>query len=227
MYNSANLKEDEKVKKSYIYIFLLFGFVNLFAEINRYDIKSGMVEYEILGKADGMEKGDTISGTSKLYFKDFGKIELLDEKIVQTIMGEKEEEHVISKIIGDKMLTVDFNDEVIYSQKLVLDEENFMQNIKNYESFVQMGAKNLGKEDVLGYKCDVWQLGEDKIWVHNSVPLKLINQSMGIIQIQQAKFVVFNIEIKDDKFKLPNFPIKPIEEIEGEIEGEVTDISNK
>ena len=227
MYNSANLKEDEKEKKSYIYIFLLFGFVNLFAEINRYDIKSGMVEYEILGKADGMEKGDTISGTSKLYFKDFGKIELLDEKIVQTIMGEKEEEHVISKIIGDKMLTVDFNDEVIYSQKLVLDEENFMQNIKNYESFVQMGAKNLGKEDVLGYKCDVWQLGEDKIWVHNSVPLKLINQSMGIIQIQQAKFVVFNIEIKDDKFKLPNFPIKPIEEIEGEIEGEVTDISNK
>ena len=227
MYNSANLKEDEKVKKSYIYIFLLFGFVNLFAEINRYDIKSGMVEYEILGKADGMEKGDTISGTSKLYFKDFGKIELLDEKIVQTIMGEKEEEHVISKIIGDKMLTVDFNDEVIYSQKLVLDEENFMQNIKNYESFVQMGAKNLGKEDVLGYKCDVWQLGEDKIWVHNSVPLKLINQSMGIIQIQQAKFVVFNIEIKDDKFKLPNFPIKPIEEIEGEIEGEVTDISSK
>ncbi len=215
------------MKKSYIYIFLLFGFVNLFAEINRYDIKSGMVEYEILGKADGMEKGDTISGTSKLYFKDFGKIELLDEKIVQTIMGEKEEEHVISKIIGDKMLTVDFNDEVIYSQKLVLDEENFMQNIKNYESFVQMGAKNLGKEDVLGYKCDVWQLGEDKIWVHNSVPLKLINQSMGIIQIQQAKFVVFNIEIKDDKFKLPNFPIKPIEEIEGEIEGEVTDISNK
>ena len=227
MYNSANLKEDEKVKKSYIYIFLLFGFVNLFAEINRYDIKSGMVEYEILGKADGMEKGDTISGTSKLYFKDFGKIELLDEKIVQTIMGEKEEEHVISKIIADKLLTVDFNDEVIYSQKLVLDEENFMQNIKNYESFVQMGAKNLGKEDVLGYKCDVWQLGEDKIWVHNSVPLKLINQSMGIIQIQQAKFVVFNIEIKDDKFKLPNFPIKPIEEIEGEIEGEVTDISNK
>ena len=215
------------MKKSYIYIFLLFGFVNLFAEINRYDIKSGMVEYEILGKADGMEKGDTISGTSKLYFKDFGKIELLDEKIVQTIMGEKEEEHVISKIIGDKMLTVDFNDEVIYSQKLVLDEENFMQNIKNYESFVQMGAKNLSKEDVLGYKCDVWQLGEDKIWVHNSVPLKLINQSMGIIQIQQAKFVVFNIEIKDDKFKLPNFPIKPIEEIEGEIEGEVTYISNK
>ncbi len=215
------------MKKSYIYIFLLFGFVNLFAEINRYDIKSGMVEYEILGKADGMEKGDTISGTSKLYFKDFGKIELLDEKIVQTIMGEKEEEHVISKIIADKLLTVDFNDEVIYSQKLVLDEENFMQNIKNYESFVQMGAKNLGKEDILGYKCDVWQLGEDKIWVYNSVPLKLINQSMGIIQIQQAKFVVFNIEIKDDKFKLPNFPIRPIEEIEGEIEGEETDISSK
>lgn len=226
MYNSANLKEEEMVEKlKYIFIFLLFGFINLFAETSRYEIKSGMVEYEILGKADGMEKGDTISGTSKLYFKDFGKVELLDEKIVQTIMGEKEEEHIISKIVSDNLFTVDFNDEVIYSQKLILDEENFMQNIKNYESFVQMGAKNLGKEDILGYKCDVWQLGEDKIWVHKSVPLKLINQSMGIIQIQQAKLAVFNIEIKDDKFKLPNFPVKPIEEIEGEIEGEEVNIS--
>ena len=41
-----------------------------------------------------------------------------------------------------------------------------------------------------------------------------------MIQIQQAKFAVFNIDIKDDKFKLPPFPIKPIEELVGEQEGD-------
>ncbi|MEZ4693151.1 MAG: hypothetical protein R2837_03970 [Aliarcobacter sp.] len=141
---------------------LVLGFVDLFANSNRYDIKSGIVEYEIVGNIQS-ENGSRLNGTSKLYFKDFGILELVDEKVVQTNMGEKEEERTISKIVNNKMLTVDFNDEVIYSQSLALDEENPVQNIKNYESFVQMGAKNLGTENILGYKCDVWQLGEDKI----------------------------------------------------------------
>ena len=211
-------------KIRYILIFLLVGFVDLFAA-NRYNIKSGIVEYEIIGNTEGGAKGDTISGTSKLYFKDFGNLELTDERIIQTIMGEKEEERTISKVVNEKLLTVDFNDEVIYSQKLVLDEENPIQNIKTYEAFIQMGAKNLGTEDILGYKCEVWQLGEDKIWVYNTVPLKQVSQSLGIVQIQQAKFAVFNIDIKDDKFKLPSFPVKPIEEIIGDGEGEFPNIS--
>ncbi|CAM3594924.1 hypothetical protein [Arcobacter aquimarinus] len=197
---------------------LVLGFVDLFANSNRYDIKSGIVEYEIVGNIQS-ENGSRLNGTSKLYFKDFGILELVDEKVVQTNMGEKEEERTISKIVNNKMLTVDFNDEVIYSQSLALDEENPVQNIKNYESFVQMGAKNLGTENILGYKCDVWQLGEDKIWIHNSVPLKLITKSLGITQIQEAKFAVFNVDIKNDKFKLPAFPVKVIEEIIGQ-EGE-------
>ncbi len=197
---------------------LVLGFVDLFANSNRYDIKSGIVEYEIVGNIQS-ENGSRLNGTSKLYFKDFGILELVDEKVVQTNMGEKEEERTISKIVNNKMLTVDFNDEVIYSQSLALDEENPVQNIKNYESFVQMGAKNLGTENILGYKCDVWQLGEDKIWIHNSVPLKLITKSLGITQIQEAKFAVFNVDIKNDKFKLPAFPVKVIEEMIGH-EGE-------
>ena len=114
-------------KVKYIFIFLLVGFVsNLFALTNRYEIKSGIVEYEIVGNAGSENNAEVIKGTSKLYFKDYGNLELIDEKIVQTIMGEKEEERTISKIVKDKMFTADFNDEVIYSQKLVLDEDNAM-----------------------------------------------------------------------------------------------------
>ena len=203
-------------KSKYIVIFLLVGLVNLVAEANRYDLKSGMVEYEIVGEGDVMGSPTTVTGTSKLYFKDFGNIELTDEKIQQTVKGDREEERIVSKIAADKVYTVDFIDEVIYIQKMVIDEENSALNIKNDESLISMGAKNLGTEEILGYKCDIWQLGEDKIWVYNSVPLKLISKSLGLVQIQEAKLAVFNIDIKDEKFKLPAYPIKLMDEIIGE-----------
>lgn len=203
-------------KSKYIVIFFLVGLVNLFAQTNRYDIKSGIVEYEIVGNGDVMGDATSVTGTSKLYFKDFGNLELTDEKIQQTVKGDREEERIVSKIAADKVYTVDFTDEVIYAQKMVIDEENSALNIKNNESFISMGAKNLGTEEVLGYNCDIWQLGEDKIWVYNSVPLKLISQSLGLVQVQEAKLAVFNIDIKDEKFKLPAYPIKSIDEIIGE-----------
>jgi hypothetical protein len=203
-------------KSRYVAIFLLLGFVSLFAQTNRYEVNSGMVEYEIIGSGDVMGSATTVSGTSKLYFKDFGNVELSDEKIQQTIDGDKEEERIVSKIMGDKIYTVDFTDQIIYTQKMVLDEEESTLNIKSKEAFISMGAKNLGTEEILGYKCDVWQLGEDRIWVYNSVPLKLISKSLGLVQIQEAKLAVFDIIIKDDKFKLPAYPQKPMDEIIGE-----------
>ena len=203
-------------KSKYIFIFLLVGVVNLFAAANRYDVKSGMVEYEIVGEGDVGGNSAALSGTSKLYFKDFGNVELTDEKIQQTVLGDKEEERMISKIMGDKIYTVDFTDEVVYTQKMVIDDENANLNVRNKEAFISMGAKNLGTEEILGYKCDVWQLGEDKIWVYNSVPLKIISKSLGLVQTQVAKLAVFDITIKEDKFKLPPFPIKAMDELIGE-----------
>jgi hypothetical protein len=209
------------VKKSkYIFIFLLVGVVNLFAAANRYEVKSGMVEYEIVGEGEVAGSPSTLSGTSKLYFKDFGNVELTDEKIQQTIMKDTDEERTVTKIMGDKIYTVDFADEVVYTQKMILDEEDPTVNIKNKEAFVSMGAKNLGVEKILGYNCDVWLLGEDKIWVYNSVPLKLVTKSLGLVQIQEAKLAVFNINIKEEKFKLPPFPVKAMEEIIGDGDNE-------
>lgn len=203
-------------KLKYVGIFLMLGVVSLFAQANRYDVKSGMVEYEIMGSGEVMGSVTTVSGTGKLYFKDFGNVELTDEKIQQTVLGDKEEERMISKIMGDKIYTVDFTDEVVYTQKMVIDDENANLNVRNKEAFISMGAKNLGTEEILGYKCDVWQLGEDKIWVYNSVPLKIISKSLGLVQTQVAKLAVFDITIKEDKFKLPPFPIKAMDELIGE-----------
>lgn len=198
-----------------IIIFLFIGLNNLFAQTNRYDIKSGIVEYDILGTTGN----STITGSSVLYFKDFGKLELVDERLIYKMANfDDEEKRNINKISKDKLYTVDFNDEIIYSQDLQIDKENPAENIKNKDSFTQMGAKFLGNENILGYKCDIWQLGEYKIWVYNSVPLKQITKTGDNEQLYIAKNANFNIDIKDNKFKLPNFPVKAIDIIisEGE-----------
>ena len=105
---------------------------------------------------------------------------------------------------------------------MVFDEENPFLNLKNSDTLISMGAKKIGSESVLGYKCDIWQLGEDKIWIYNTVPLKFVSKSLGLVQIQEAKLAVFNVDIKDDIFKLPPFPVKAIDDVlnigpEGEI----------
>ena len=201
-------------KSRYIFGFLLFGVVSLFADTNRYDVKSAIVEYAIVGSGDVMGTKATLTGTNKLYFKDFGKVELTDEKIVQEVEGDSEEEHTVTKIVGNKILNVDFNERVIYQQELIFeDAENAFLNLKNANTLVSLGAKKIGTETILGYKCDIWQLGEDKIWIYNTVPLKFVSKSLGLVQIQEAKLAVFNVDIKDDKFKLPPFPVKAVDDM--------------
>lgn len=204
--------------KKIAFTILLFSVCNLFAQNNRYDIKSGIVEYDILGTTNS--KDHTFSGSSILYFKDFGNLELFDEIITQKRGSIVEEERNTYKISKGKIYTADFNDEIIYSQDLSIDDENPIANTKNREAFKEMGAKFLGNENILGYKCDIWELGEYKIWVYNSVPLKQISKSLGVEQMQIAKNANFNIDIKDNKFKLPNFPVKAIDVIIGEGEEE-------
>jgi hypothetical protein len=117
-------------KSKYIFGFLLLGATSLFAQTNRYDVKSAIVEYQIVGSGEVMGEKATLSGTSKLYFKNFGDLELSEEKIVQSSNADEEEEHNITKIVGTKMYNVDFNEKVIYQQEMVQDEENPLLNLK-------------------------------------------------------------------------------------------------
>lgn len=191
-------------------LFSLLLLVNIsFSQTNRYEIKSGVVEYDILGFSKN--KNYELSGTSTLYFKDFGSVELVDEKLLKKEDGVLEEERNIQKIIKNKLYITNFDDETIYSQDLTLEDE--LSNIKNKDNLTQMGAKFLGNENILNYKCDIWELGEYKIWLYNSVILKQLSKFDDIEHLQIAKNANFNVKINDSKFKLPNFPIKKIDRI--------------
>jgi len=196
-----------------VFTILCFIPILLFGSTNRYSIKSGIIEYDILGE-DSISKDETV-GASKLFFKDFGNIELIDETTTYTNSKlqeeEQESERVIYKMLKDKQYVVDFNDEIIYSQKIELDEENSFLSIKNREAFIQMGAKFIGNEAILGFNCEVWELGSYKTWVYKGITLKQISKIDSKTQMIVARSAKFNIDIKDSNFKLPKFPIKAID----------------
>lgn len=204
--------------KNFIIVSILCA-SSLFAAQNKaYDIKSGIVEYAVV--AENPNKNDYIKGSSKLYFKDFGDLEITDTTMVQKVFDEEEKEREIVKIVKDTMYTVNFDDQMIYSSKIAADENGSSRFVLNKENLQKMGATFIGTESVLGYKCDIWQLGDDRIWTYNAVPLRQISKSSSGMQMQEAKIANFNIDIKDDKFKLPNFPIKQMDEIFINEEGE-------
>lgn len=197
------------MKRIFILLFVVVGLV--YAQTNRYDVKSAIVEYEISGGGSVMGGEATLSGVSSLYFKNFGDIEYQMEKSIQKIMGETEEVYNVSKLVGDKAYTVDFDEKIIYEQKLIIDDE--LLNVKNEKNLISMGATKIGKEKILGYDCDVWELGEEKISIYKSVPLKIESSSMGVTQVQKATSAKFDVEVSDKKIKLPDFPVKKVEEI--------------
>lgn len=207
--------------KFFLYTILLTQVI--FAQTNRYELKSAIVEYDIQGKSYIMGMEALIVGNASLYFKDYGNTEYTMEKTSQKVMGEKEDSYAITKVVNNTIYSVDFEEQVIYEQKLVLEDEySFIKNEKNLNS---MGANKIGKEKILGYECDIWQLGEEKIWVYKTVPLKIEASSMGIIQTQIAKNAKFDIEIPKEKFNLPKFPTKKVEDMFFEEQSEMPELS--
>ncbi len=197
---------------------VLLSVANVFASSKAYEVKSGIIEYAIV--AENQNNKDYIKGSSKLYFKDFGDLEISDTTMVQKIFDEEEKERTIVKISKESMFTVDFDDEIIYSSKIASDENGSSRLILNKENLQKMGASWIGNETILGYKCDIWQLGDDRIWTYNAVPLRQISKSSSGMQMQEAKIANFNVDIKDDKFKVPNFPVQQMDEIIINEEGE-------
>lgn len=196
------------MKKISLFVVLLFGVISLFADMKRYEIKSAQIQYEISGSGNMMGMPTKMSGTSSLIFKEYGNIEVTHEKFSQDIMGQKEITEDITKFDAGIVYSVNLEDKVIYKQKIPLDSDDPALSLKGKKSLEALGGKKLGTEKVLGYNCEIWELSGVKMWMYKSVPLKTETTTMGIKQIQVAKSVEFDISISDDKFKLPNYPIK-------------------
>ncbi len=189
-------------------------------KLKRYRVPSGMVEYKIKMYGNmgvGKVKGE---GTSKLYFKDYGAVELQEEQSEQiteiNMFGQKQVQkdkaHKMSKLDNGVSYSVDFKAKKIY--KMQDPAMGFFKSFKkgdmsgSMEDIMKsMGAKKIGTEKVLGYPCDVWEMKGVKMWMYKGVPLKTSTQMMGITYENQAVKAEFGGKVPDKYFRLPDYPV--------------------
>ena len=212
--------------KNLIVICLFMAFAscngNSQTKLKRYDVKSGTVKYEIT--ISGKVLGSTISGegTESLYFKDWGAIELLEEKSSQTtqtnIFGIKNSEttntHTMAKLDDGESYHVDFDKKQIFLRRdLAMDmtktyREDGDAGEVGKNMLESVGGKVIGVEKFLGYDCELWDVMGAKQWMYKGVVLKIEMTVMGITTIKKAKTAAFNDNIADKYFQLPDFPIQ-------------------
>ncbi len=188
-------------------------------DIKRYYIESGIIVYTTSISGTYISG----SGTSQLYFKKWGALELKDELSSQSIITilpngtqviTPNEVHRTSKIDNQNVYVVDYDKGYILSRKDPLIEYMRQNNLDALEAGKEM-IENLGgvrydDEDLLGYTCEVWEIWGVRQWVHKGITLKTVSNLAGISIIEEATSIQFDIAVADNNFDLPDMPLKNI-----------------
>jgi hypothetical protein len=199
-------------------------------KIKRYDVKSGIVKYKIT--TSGKVMGSTVngSGTESLYFKNFGALELVEEKSTKTtkmkFFGKEKVEttnvHIMNKLDNNMSYHVNFEQQIIIQSKdLAMDmmlQTNTDAGKAGKNMLESFGGKKIGAEIFKGYNCDIWDISGAKQWMYKGVVLKMEISIMGIKTVKEAITADFNTIISNDHFKLPNFSIQKMDEESNDFE---------
>ncbi|MCC7302176.1 MAG: hypothetical protein IT233_05995 [Bacteroidia bacterium] len=184
----------------------------------RYGLKSGMVEYEFSGNYKGKET---------LYFEDWGWEEMKVNESEMSIMGITQKMHSFSMIDEEWIYNYDnISKQGTRMKNNLLDELTEEQRKDLAEvgmkMMKQMGGEKVGKEDVLGKECEVWEIKNlgSKVWVWNNIVLKTTMKMAGVeyastaVKIEENADVSDNIRFPDgvdrETFKEMTNPLKEI-----------------
>lgn len=212
-------------------------------QIKRYQVESGSIEYNTKISGKVMGSNITGSGTEVRYFKNWGALELHEQNSTTNthvvVMGreinETTSDHQMSKLDNGKTYSVNFKNKTISETN-----DMAMEMIKKMhpnadagevgKSMLEgMGGKQVGKEDFLGYSCEIWDLLGIKQWIYKGVMLKSEATLMGITTITEATKATFNKSVPDSKFQLPNYPINKVESFavdNGDVDFDMNDMEN-
>ncbi len=195
---------------------LMFATNALNAQTKRYEIKSGIIEYVISGGGNMMGIKTQIEGKSKAFFKEWGEVELHEETTKSVIMGREEDTHQTTKINNGKVYVVDYEQKTIvqyeYDPSMLGHSEHKDLAKSGKEMMLAMNGTKTGEERVLDYLCEVWETPKIKLWLHKGVMLKSKVKVMGVTHTTEATNIQFNVTVSDDDLKLPDFPVKTMEE---------------
>jgi hypothetical protein len=192
-------------------VFLLLSPV-LEAKSRRYEVKSGMVVYELSGGGGMLGFKTERKGHKTLYFEDYGNVEVQETEESTTTMGQTEKHHELVKIKNGMVYSVDFEEKVIIKQDMTSMMKDKDAGKMGKDMLTQMGGKKTGNGKVLGYACEIWEAMGTRIWIYKGVTLKIETNIMGMKQTEVATEAKFGKKIPSSKLKLPDFPVRNMEE---------------
>ncbi len=209
--------------------------------LKRYNVESGIVDYEtiITGKIMGSKISG--SGVEHLYFKNWGALELKETQSSQTttikMFGtekiEKTSTHTINKLDDGESYLADLDKKTItVGRDPMMDlmkESNTNASDAGKDMLESMGGEKVGTESVLGHRCEVWDVMGAKQWLYKGVMLKMEVSVLGIKTITEATSAKFDVSVADSNFKLPDYPIHQQESYMNnqEFEDEMGEMDNK
>lgn len=197
---------------------MLLGFMltvsTLHAEAKRYEIKSGIIEYALSSSGNMMGMQTKIEGKSKTLFKEWGNVELRNDTTKSVIMGREEHTRQTTKIDNGKVYIVDYEQKVIvqYDPAALLKSMHKDLAKSAKEMMLSKGGTKTGEEKIQGYRCEVWETPQMKLWLHKGIMLRSEVKVMGIVHTTEATAVHLDTSVSDEDLKLPDFPIQTMEE---------------
>lgn len=185
---------------------IMIGLTAVFAQstVNRYKVKSGIVEYKITG---------TQSGRETLYFDKFGKREATYSNTKISFGGFSQETNTMALLKGKYQYNIDLDKKTgnkIDNPFLQQMNQSAAEQGKDLtdageEMMKQMGGKKIGTEMFLGKKCDVWEIKQmsTKVWVYKGIALKTESNMAGMKMTKVATSFQENVKIPEIKFTIP------------------------
>ena len=190
---------------------------SLQAGAKRYEVKSGIVTYKVEGGGSILGFSTKTTGTHKLYFKDWGNVEVRQEDEKETSMGKTTQQHTLQKIDHGTVYSVKEREKIIIKQDIgmlkQMDKNGKNMSAMGKDMMKQMGGKKVGTGKVLGYPCEIWEIMGSKTWIYKGVPLKTEANIMGFKHLDIATSAKFNVSVSNKHFALPNYPIQTTDEM--------------
>jgi hypothetical protein len=171
-------------------------------KFKRYNIEKGIVEYELSGSRTGKEI---------LYFDNWGMREATFTNAEISISGFSIKENKITILDGEWTYNIDLDKKTGSKIKTPLLEELIKaagdKDLGEFgeEMLKKMGGKKIGKDEVLGKTCDIWEIQNlnTRSWVWNWITLKTEAKLMGVSVIITATKISPNVSVPEEKFKIP------------------------
>lgn len=175
-----------------------------------FEFKTGIVESVSKENSNVMGFKSSSTTNSTMYFRDYGN-EYVEVGEATSDDGAKSK--VMTKVKDGVVYHVDYDEKMI----MKMDTKSLGGKFKQQdleELKKAFGIKKVGEEKILGYKCDVYEGDSIKIWSYKGIELRSKMTIMkGVTSQKVANNVKFNVPVGDDKFKLPDFPIKTMQEM--------------